>query len=304
MENTTNTPQRTRPALGRGLRSLIPEPGIALPVAVSDTGPALRQVAIDAILPGDGQPRQTFDEQALAELASSIAEHGILQPIVVRQRSSGQYEIVAGERRWRAAKRVGCTTVPCVVSDIADDAMLTLALVENIQRQDLNAIEEAESFRRLSEELHMTQEQIAKAVGRDRATVANAMRLLKLPQETQALVIARRITMGHARALLSLQDAALIRQLGEQIISDGMSVRRTEELVQNHLQADRLDGKTSKTEPRKENFVEREIRRQLEQRLGTRVELRQRDEKGTIVVHFSSAEQLNHLLTRLNISIS
>lgn len=310
MEKLLNLTGRSRPALGRGLRSLIPEPQtVAAEVDMAVPGRALKQIPLDAITAKEGQPRQTFDEDALEELALSVGEHGILQPIVVRQKEEGRYEIVAGERRFRAAKRAGLTSVPCVVSDVADSAMLTLALVENIQRQDLNAIEEAESFRRLSEELEMTQEQIAKAVGRDRATIANAMRLLKLPKETQALVIERRITMGHARALLSVQDTEVITQLARQIEEEGMSVRKTEELVQGYLKAKKAPiatqaNATEASEATKETFVEREIRRQLEQTLGTKVELRQQGgDKGSIVIHYSNAEQLNALLAKLSISL-
>jgi ParB family chromosome partitioning protein len=300
----TTPPSRGRNALGRGLRSLIPSPGMLPVEEPSVQGPVLQQLPIEDLLPGDGQPRQSFDDGALKELSVSIGEHGVLQPLVVRRRASGQYEIVAGERRWRASKLAGLKTVPCVISDIADDAMLTVALVENIQREDLNVIEEAESYRRLSEELGLTQEEIAKAVGKDRTTITNALRLLKLPVDTQRLVIERRMSMGHARALLSLKDGDLIQQIADQIAGEGMSVRRTEEIVQRTLADTSRTSTTVKTKAMpQESALEREVRRKMEQALGTKVDLRHQNGQGSLTIHFSSVEQLNEILERFDVTL-
>lgn len=289
-------PQRHKMALGRGLQSLIP-PSINKP----QTG--LMEIPVEELLPGDGQPRQYFDEVALAELATSIAEHGILQPIIVRKRAGGQYEIVAGERRWRAAQLAEKKTVPCVVTDFADEKALTVALVENIQREDLNPIEEAESFRRLSEELKYTQEQIAQVIGKDRTTVANAIRLLKLPKNIQQFVMDKQLTMGHARALLGLQEESLIEKVARQVVTEGLSVRQTEHLVQNCLE-NKEDSPTAKPPKIKTiSATEKEIRRKLEGYFATRVEFKYKKGKGSFVVHFSSTDQLNDILERLQIGL-
>lgn len=282
---------RNRHALGRGLGSLIP---------VSEPQGALQQISVDDLLPGDGQPRQHFNEAALAELSNSIAEHGIIQPLIVRKRLGGQHEIIAGERRWRAARLAGLKTVPCVISDIANQDTLTVALVENIQREDLNVIEEAESYQRLNDQMGLSQEQIAKAVGKDRSTIANALRLLKLPGKTQRLVVEKRMTMGHARALLSLRDTDLIQQIGDQIAEQGFSVRHTEELVQKRRLANKLSHKRVAGENHS-SLEQREIRRKLEQLLATKVEFKEERGAGNMTIHFSSTEQLNSILDRLGI---
>ena len=296
MENRTPLlSSRGRNPLGRGLQSLIPPGSLSLK---NPEDKSLMMLSVDDLLPGDGQPRQNFDEGALLELAASIKEHGVLQPLVVRRRPGGQYEIVAGERRWRAAKKAGLKTIPCVVSEIANEAVLAVALVENIQREDLNVIEEAESYRRLTEELGLTQDEIAKAVGKDRTTITNTMRLLKLPREIQNLVVEKRMSMGHARALLSLRDVDVIQQIADQISENGISVRRTEALVQEKLQTDK-NKKQETGRAGRETSHEKEARRRIEQRLGTRVELRNQKGQGTIVIHFSSVDQLNDLLEQL-----
>lgn len=293
---------KSRSALGRGLRSLIPAPSSSL-MNESHPESTLQQLLVDDLVAGESQPRHHFDEQALHELSGSIAEHGILQPLVVRRRDDGQYEIVAGERRWRAAKIANLKTVPCVISNIASRDALTVALVENIQREDLNVIEEAESYRKLSDDVGLTQEQIAQAVGKDRATIANALRLLKLPQTTQTLVIEKRMSMGHARALLALRDADLIQQIADQITEEGMSVRRTEKLVQERLQDRPQKPSASLENKSREPATERDARRKLEQIFGTKVEFRHREGKGVVMIHFSSMDQLSDILERVDITL-
>lgn len=274
--------------LGRGLSSLIPRIE-----AKAENG--LMQLGIHEIRGSVGQPRQHFEQSALEELAESVKLHGVLQPIVVRRLPKGNYEIVAGERRWRAAEMAGLKSVPCVVSDVADKDLLTLALVENIQREDLNAIEEAESYKRLHEEQGLSQEQIAKAVGRERSTITNALRLLKLPIAVQNQVVSKRITMGHARALLGLEDQNLIRQLGEQIAEQGLSVRAAEALVSKK----QAEQKKPKSKKKLESGEEKEVRRRLEQVLGTQVELKHHQGEGSLVIHFSSIDQLNDLVDQI-----
>src|SRR5262249_12306660 len=192
-----------RPALGRGLSALIPD-SLAAPAAAATDKP--HEIDTDLLRPNKFQPRGEMDEERIEELARSIKANGIIQPIVVRK-NGAQYEIVAGERRWRAAQRAGLLKVPIVVRDVPDDRLLAVALIENIQREDLNPIEEAVAYRRLADEFQLTQEQIADAVGKDRSSIANYVRLLRLPQEVRANVASNALSMGHARALLALPDA-------------------------------------------------------------------------------------------------
>jgi len=289
--------QRNRTALGRGLGSLIPA---AERQTSQEQG--LKTIPVADILPGDAQPRKYFDDTAIAELAASIEEHGVLQPLVVRKRQNGQFELVAGERRWRACKKAGKKEVPVVVVDIADEKALTAALVENIQREDLNAIEEAESYRRLSQELGYTQDQIAKAIGKDRSTITNALRLLKLPKETQGFVMSKEISMGHARALLSLGEEGAIKTASNQVVEEGLSVRATESLVQELLNPTTKENNFK--ELRSLTADEKEVRRQLESHFGTKVLFKNNDSnKGSFTVHFSSKDHLNELLRRLDINI-
>jgi ParB family chromosome partitioning protein len=282
------SPKKQPMGLGRGLSSLIPK-------IEAKTENGLVQLGIHEIRGSVGQPRQHFEPSALEELASSVKLHGILQPIVVRRHPKGNYEIVAGERRWRAAELAGLKSVPCVVSEVADKDLLTLALVENIQREDLNAIEEAESYKRLHEEQGLSQEQIAKAVGRERSTITNALRLLKLPVAIQNQVVNKRLTMGHARALLSLEDHDLMKHLGDHIAEQGLSVRATEALVS----LKQKQAKKPVTKKRLESGEEKEVRRRMEQVLGTQVELKHHQGQGTLVIHFNSIDQLNDLVDQI-----
>jgi len=212
-----------RKALGRGLGALLasdrtielPEPG---------------ELEIDSIVPGPMQPRTQFDDESLGHLAESIKSHGIVQPVLVR-RIGDHYELVAGERRWRAAKLAGLRTIPAVVKEIADKDLLEVALIENVQREDLNPIEEAQAYSKLIETVGLTQEALAERVGRDRSYITNYLRLLKLPEDIQQLVRQKRISTGHARTLLALQHADLQRLVARQIISNDLSVRATEDIV-------------------------------------------------------------------------
>src|SRR5687767_1405485 len=214
-----------RPALGRGLSALIPDS--PAPVSAGDRS---LDVDTDLLRPNKFQPRTQMDDERIEDLARSIRANGIIQPIVVRRVEKG-YEIIAGERRWRAAQRAGLMKVPVVVRDIPEDRLLAVALIENIQRENLNPIEEAVAYRRLSDEFHLTQEQIADAVGKDRSSIANYVRLLRLPQEVRANVASSTLSMGHARALLALADEAAQLRVARDVVSRSLSVRETEAMV-------------------------------------------------------------------------
>lgn len=290
--------QRNRVALGRGLGSLIP--AAERQSGTGETG--IKKVSVDEVLPGDSQPRKHFDDDSLLELADSIKEHGILQPIVVRKRGAG-FEIVAGERRWRASKLADQTEIPVIVVEMADEKALAIALVENLQREDLNAMEEAESYKRLSDQLGYTQDQIAKAIGKDRTTITNALRLLKLPTEIQQHVVTKSLSMGHARALLGLGDAGAIMRAASRVIDEGMSVRGTETLVQNILAGRELQNNNKNSGLSTLGPEEKEIRRRLERFFSTKIKFKHAEGRGAFTVHFNSKDELNEMLTKLSINI-
>jgi ParB family chromosome partitioning protein len=277
-----------RPALGRGLSALIPDTLPAGPAA-SERG---LDVDSDLLRPNKFQPRTTMDEAKIEELARSIRANGIIQPIVVRKVDGG-FEIIAGERRWRASQRAGLLKVPVVVRDIPEERLLAVALIENIQREDLNPIEEAQAYRRLTDEYHLTQEQIADAVGKDRSSVANYLRLLRLPQEVRGNVGSGTLSMGHARALLGLADEAAQLRIGREVVARSLSVRETEALVK----------KTSEPPPAKpavENDVHtRAAEDRLRFALGTRVRIARKRQGGKIEIDFSSEGELNRLYEAL-----
>jgi ParB family chromosome partitioning protein len=279
-----------RPALGRGLSALIPDSLVA-PAAPSTDRP--QEIDTDRLRPNRFQPRTQMDEERIAELARSIKSNGIIQPIVVR-RSGSDYEIVAGERRWRAAQTAGLLRVPVVVRDVPDDKLLAVALIENIQREDLNPIEEAIAYRRLADEFHLTQEQIADAVGKDRSSIANYVRLLRLPQEVRGNVASNALSMGHARALLGLVDESKQLQLGRAIVARKLSVRETEALVK------KAAGPERGPEPEKKPDVHtRAAEDKLRLALGTRVRIQRRGKGGRIEIDFVDEEELQRLYERL-----
>jgi ParB family chromosome partitioning protein len=276
-----------RPALGRGLSALIPD----APAASLSTAKPL-EVDTDLLIPNRFQPRTTMDEARIEELARSIRSNGIIQPIVVRK-SGESYEIVAGERRWRASQRAGLLKVPVVVRDIPDDKLLAAALIENLQREDLNPIEEAHAYRRLADEFHLTQEQIADAVGKDRSSIANTTRLLRLPLEIRENVAAGAIAMGHARALLSLPDEASQLRWGREVVSKQLSVRETEVLVKKALTPP-----AAKEEPPKDVHT-RAAEEKLRFALGTRVRIMRKRTGGRIEIDFASEDELQRLFEQL-----
>ncbi len=276
-----------RQALGRGLSALIPDVPQQAAHAATPT-----EIDLDLIEPNGHQPRRIMDDAKLEELAQSIRGSGIIQPIVVRRRAGRTYEIVAGERRWRAAQRAGLLKVPVFIRDVPDDKRLELALIENVQREDLNPIEEAQAYQRLVEEFRLTQEEIARAVGRDRATVANYQRLLSLPAEVQADVAAGALSMGHARALVALPDAAAQRGAAREVLARGLSVRETELLVKRRLAPPAPP--TPGPDPHTKAAAER-----LRVALGTGVEIVRRRRGGRIQIHFGSEAELQRLFEQL-----
>lgn len=275
-----------RPALGRGLSALIPD------APVPAAGERSLEVDTDLLRPNKFQPRTTIDDGKIEELTRSVRSNGIIQPIIVRKVEGG-YEIVAGERRWRAAQRAGFLKVPVVVRDIPEERLLAAALIENIQREDLNPIEEAHAYRRLADEFHLTQEQIADAVGKDRSSIANFLRLLRLPQEVRANVGSGALSMGHARALLGLPDDATQLRVARDVVARNLSVRETEALVKKATQP-----AVPKTAVQKDVHT-RAAEERLRFVLGTRVRIERKRKGGTIEIDFESEDELQRLFEAL-----
>jgi len=295
-----------RPALGRGLSALIPPappapppapPGAAAPspaqVAVGRDAGRPQEIDIDLLIPNPDQPRQHIEETKLEELAQSIRSHGVIQPILVRK-VGDRVEIIAGERRWRAAQRAGLLKVPVVYRDVPDTHLLEIALIENIQREDLNPIEEAQAYKRLAEEFKMSQEAIASAVGKDRATVANYIRLLRLPAEVRNDVAADTLSMGHARAILGLSDDAAQRRVAREVVSRGLSVRDTEALIRRESSP-----VLPPPPPRKIDPNTRAAEEQLKLALGTRTRIVRKGNAGRIEIEFGDEDELQRLFEQL-----
>jgi len=277
-----------RRALGKGLSALIPEP--EAPAAPAPSTAA--EVPTSALDPNPFQPRSAMDPVRLAELAASIRESGIVQPILVRRRGE-RYQIIAGERRFRAAQANGLLSVPVTVREVADEHLLELALVENIQREELNAIEEAQAFHRLQEEFRLTQEEIARRVGRDRTTIANTLRLLRLPRELREMVASGRLDAGHARALLALDHAEDQVALGREAARKGLSVREVERRVAL------LRLPRARTASARKDANTRAAEERLRGALGARVEIARRGRGGQIRVLFAGEAELNRLFELL-----
>ncbi len=273
-----------RKALGKGLSALLPDPELEA------AGAATTEVPVDQLEPNPLQPRTAMDTTRLAELAASIAESGIVQPILVR-RKGDRYQIIAGERRWRAAQQAGLERVPVTVRDVPDAELLELALVENIQRQELTALEEAQAYHRLQEELGLTQEQVAKKVGRDRVTVANTVRLLRSPREIKELLAAGRLDAGHARALLALEHAEDQVTLGREAARKGLSVRE----VERRVALQRAPPKA----PGRKDANTRAAEERLRAALGTRVQIARRGKGGALRIAFASEAELNRIFEYL-----
>jgi ParB family chromosome partitioning protein len=283
-----------RLALGRGLSALIPDAPAPPPARPAADAARPIELDLDLLTPNPRQPRTHIDEARLEELAQSIRANGVIQPILVRK-VGDRHEIVAGERRWRAAQRAGLLKVPVTIRDIPDEKLLEVALVENIQREDLNPIEEALAYRRLVDELHLSQEAVALAVGKDRATVANVMRLLRLPAEVKNDVGAGALSMGQARALLSLPDEAAQRRVARDVVARGCSVRETEALVRREL-APPADAAPV---PKVTDANTRAAEEQLRISLGTRVRIVRKGAGGRIDIEFKNEAELQRLYEAL-----
>ena len=283
-----------RKALGKGLSSLIPSSIVKIPTPtapVTATKPSELRLEVSKIRPNPRQPRRTFDEAGLDELASSMRKEGLLQPVVVRPLAEGRFELIAGERRWRAAQRAGIHQILAVVRDVPDEKLLELALIENLQREELNPIEEAEAYRILVDDLELTQNEVAERVGKQRTTVANALRLLNLPELVKDMVRGRRLSMGHARALLALEDVSAIESLARRVVAEGLSVREVETRARRPAGTKPRPGRPTK--PIDPNVAAAEST--LQRVLGTKVRIAGNGVVGRVEVHYHSADELDRV---------
>lgn len=286
--------------LGRGLDALFADQAPVagpekeekdeLPIAEKEN--AVVYINIHDIKPNENQPRKVFDEEKIAELADSITEHGIIQPLVVRKHNKS-YEIVAGERRWRAARKAELKTVPCLIRDFTDEENMLIAIIENMQREDLNPIEEAEGLHQMIKTYGLTQEEVSKSVSKSRPYITNALRLLKLPAEIQNLVTEGKLSGGHARALITVEDKKVQAELCRKIIEEGLSVRKTEEMVS-------MIGKPKKKPVKKVKSADTlHVESVLKDIYGTKVTINQKGKKGTIQLEYYSNDELNRLIELL-----
>ena len=275
--------------LGKGLNAII---GADIVSEVIDRPRAI-EISVDRLSPNPFQPRRSFTEEGLEQLAESIRHHGVLQPIVVRPSGDG-YQLIAGERRWRAAQIAGLQRIPAVVRELDDPSMVQVALIENLQREDLNPIEEASAYRRLMDEFNMTQEQLSSTIGMSRPAIANAVRLLNLPTEIQRAVEERKLSEGHARCLLAISDQEDQLKVAAQIIANGLNVRQAEELVRGttrDVSRETIRKRTSEDDPDAVRLTQR-----LGERLGTRVKLSGSVSKGRLEIEYYSTEDLDRIL--------
>ncbi len=281
-----------KPALGRGLSVLLSQAEQTYATAEAAAGQGqVRYVGLERLQPGKYQPRRRFDAETIEQLADSIKARGVLQPILVRPAEGGKYEIIAGERRWRGAQQAGLADVPVLVQDLSDVEVLEVGLIENLQRQDLNALEEAEAYKRLMDEFGHSHQVLAETVGKSRSHIANTLRLLGLPDAVKTMVVTDRLTAGHARALLGASDIAA---LAEEVMAKGLSVRDTERL------AALLPGKEGNVKRKAKRSVDvAVIEADLAQRLGLKVQIDADGEAGKLTLFFSNLDQFDNLLARL-----
>jgi ParB family transcriptional regulator, chromosome partitioning protein len=283
----------TRRALGRGLSALLSD-------KQATSSEEFTEIDIDLLEPNHLQPRTRFDETRIAELAQSIKLNGLVQPILVRRITEGRYQIVAGERRWRAVQHAGLQRIPAIIREIPDEKMLELALIENIQRQELNAIEEAYAYKRLIETLGLTQEAVAQRVGRDRTFITNYLRLLRLPEDIQQLVEENKISMGHARALLGIDNIELQRKIAHNIVGHGLSVRETERAVKRVIEGTSAPLVVSQA-ARHDDANLRAAENKLRRHLGTQIKVlpNAKGDGGKIELYYYNEDDLNRLYTLL-----
>jgi ParB family chromosome partitioning protein len=300
MQTSTEAPKRR--ALGKGLESLLPR--AQAPTETPATPPAEtgkpREIPVGDIDRSPYQTRSRFDEAQLAELAASVAATGVVQPIIVRPIPGGRFQLIAGERRWLASQRAGKETVPAIVRHASDEQAMEMTIVENLQRTDLNPMEQARAYEQLAREFQLTQEQMAKRTGKDRASVANFLRLLRLPIPVQGQVENGELTFGHARTLLALEDPETILKAAQKVTALSMSVRQTESYVQGILNP---ESKAPRSE-QKEKVVDpnvREVQESLQRSLGLKVRVEDRKGRGRVIIEYARIEEFDHLLEILNV---
>jgi ParB family transcriptional regulator, chromosome partitioning protein len=287
-----------RRALGKGLDSLLPRAHVPAASPAEPEGGRPREIPLDQIDPNPFQTRSHVDEEQLAELAASITANGVVQPVLVRPLSNGRFQLIAGERRWRASQRAAKATIPAILRQVSDEQAMEITIVENLQRADLNPMEQARAFDRLSREFHMTQEQMAVRTGKDRATVANFLRLLRLPSSVQARVESGELTFGHARTLLAFEHAEEIEKAAQRIAALSLSVRQTENYVQGLLHPERIP----KKEPKPEHPVDpnvREVQERLQRALGLKVHIEDHNGRGKVIIEYARLEDFDALLEQL-----
>jgi ParB family chromosome partitioning protein len=293
---TIPAPETKRRALGKGLDSLLPRVKTvsAPPVAEAEGGKPL-EILLDQIERNPFQTRSQMNGDQLAELAASISANGVVQPVLVRPLANGRYQLIAGERRWRASELAGKKTIPAILRQVSDEQAMEITIVENLQRADLNPMEQAHAFERLSREFHMTQEQMAVRTGKDRATVANFLRLLKLPETVQARVESGELSFGHARALLALEHAEEMEKAAKRVLVLSLSVRQTESYVQGLIHPERAAKKEAKPEPPIDPNV-REVQERLQRALGLKVNIEDHNGRGRIIIEYARLEDFDGLL--------
>ncbi len=278
-----------RKALGKGINALIPNFDSEVPANTATTG--MVELLIEEITPSQTQPRKDFNDEKLKELENSIRENGVIQPIVVQKQGAG-YTIICGERRWRASRKAGLRKIPAIIREASSTQSLQMALIENIHRQDLNPIEEAQAYKRLSHEFGLTQEVIAKQVGKNRATVANYLRLLKLSKGFQDDLITGRLTMGHARAMLALETEKEMEEVRREVLRQNMNVRQVEFYIQNKKNP---GGQKPKTDIAQKDIFLKDLEKEFQRHLGTKVEVTPGKKGGKLVVFYYSIDDLNRI---------
>jgi ParB family chromosome partitioning protein len=291
-----------RRALGKGLDSLLPrvQPTVAATPTPSPEheGGKPREISVELIDRNPFQTRSTFDDAQLGELAASITANGVVQPVLVRPQANGRFQLIAGERRWRASMQAGKKTIPAILRQVSDEQAMEITIVENLQRADLNPMEQARAFERLSREFHMTQEQMATRTGKDRTSVANFLRLLKLPGTVQTRVESGELTFGHARALLALVDRPDLEKMAARVAVLSLSVRQTETMVQGILNPEKVEKKEAKPEPPVDPNV-REVKDRLQRALGLKVSIEDKNGRGKVIIEYGKLEDFDTLLEQL-----
>ena len=291
--------ENKRRALGKGLDSLLPrvQPAAAAPATVENEGGKPREIPLEQIDRNPFQTRTQVNEEQLAELAASITANGVVQPILVRPQANGRFQLIAGERRWKASKLAGKETIPAILRQVSDEQAMEITIVENLQRADLNPMEQARAFERLSREFHMTQEQMAVRTGKDRTTVANFLRLLRLPSSVQGRVESGELSFGHARALLAFEHAEEIEKAAQRVAALSLSVRQTESYVQGLLHPERNKKEPKPVPPLDPNV--REVQERLQRALGLKVHIEDHNGRGKVIVDYSRLEDFDTLLEQL-----